>query len=106
LVELPESKNYLIVSLTYFRMLLHTFFAAAKILLLNLARNPRSTEANSDLHIIKPFLHLLEILAGDQRMCSRSEEFKRMSRISIDLMEEARVAVQHLVLQTMEDMAT
>ena len=48
----------------------------------------------SDLQIVEPFLHLLEILAGDKRQCSRSEEAEGIYRLCKELSGRAREAVQ------------
>lgn len=71
-------------------MLLHAFFAAASSMLYHLTQNPTSPNALSDLHLVKPFLRLLEILARDSRAFSRSEELGRMH----SLHDEAKKAVQ------------
>ncbi|KPM42195.1 hypothetical protein AK830_g4308 [Neonectria ditissima] len=75
-------------------MLLHAFFAAASSMLYNLTQNPTSPNALSDLHLVKPFLRLLETLAGDPRTRSRSEELGRMHQTCSSLNNEAKKAVQ------------
>lgn len=75
------------------RILLHPFFAAVEVLLHNVIRHPASPQATSDLHIVEPFIRLLEILAGDKRQCSRSEEAERMYRLCNELNDRARQAV-------------
>lgn len=76
------------------RILLHPFFAAVELLLHNVIQHPESSQAASDLHIVEPFLHLLEILAGEKRQCSRSEEAERMYRLCNELNGRAREAVE------------
>jgi hypothetical protein len=83
-----------LVSLTPYRVLLHPFFAAVTLLLNNLIRSPASRQAQSDLHIVEPFLRLLETLAGDERRCSQSEEARHMYEICSDLDSRAKVAVE------------
>lgn len=78
---------------TAHRILLHPFFAAVEVLLHNVIRHPASPQATSDLHIVEPFIRLLEILAGDKRQCSRSEEAERMYRLCNELNDRARQAV-------------
>lgn len=75
-------------------MLLHAFFAAASSMLYNLTQNPTSPNALSDLHLVKPFLRLLETLTRDPRTRSRSEELGRMHRTCNSLNNEAKKAVQ------------
>lgn len=75
------------------RILLHPFFAAVEVLLHNVIRHPASPQATSDLHIVEPFIRLLEILAGDKRQCSRSEEAERMYLLCNALNDRARNAV-------------
>uniref|UniRef100_L2FT56 Fungal specific transcription factor n=1 Tax=Colletotrichum fructicola (strain Nara gc5) TaxID=1213859 RepID=L2FT56_COLFN len=74
-------------------MLLHSFFAAASSMLYNLTQNPTSPSAFSDLHLLKPFLHLLDTLAKDPRTYSRSEELRRMHNTCTNLHNEANKAV-------------
>lgn len=76
------------------RILLHPFFAAVEVLLHNVIRHPASPQAASDLHIVVPFLHLLEILAGEKRQCSRSEEAEKLYRLCNELNNRAREAVE------------
>jgi hypothetical protein len=78
------------------RILLHPFFAAVEVLLHNVIRQPASPQATSDLHIVEPFLHLLEILAGDKRQCSRSEGAERMYGLCKELKGRAHEAVKQL----------
>lgn len=75
-------------------MLLHAFFAAASSMLYNLTQNPTSPNALSDLHLVKPFLRLLETLTRDPRTSSRSEELRRMHQTCNSLNNEANKAVQ------------
>lgn len=77
-----------------YRILLHPFFAAVEVILNNVIRYPASSQATSDLHIVEPFLRLLEILAGDKRQCSRSEEAEKMYRLSNELNGLAKDAVE------------
>ncbi|KAF6824011.1 fungal specific transcription factor domain-containing protein [Colletotrichum plurivorum] len=83
-------------------MLLHSFFAAASRILHNLTQNPTSPNALSDLHLLKPFLCLLETLAKDPRTYSRSEELRRMHRTCNDLHNEAHKAVHLFSLESTE----
>ncbi|KAL1877531.1 hypothetical protein Daus18300_002519 [Diaporthe australafricana] len=89
LIQVTPSGDYACVWL-----LLHSFFAAVEVLLGNVLRQPASAQASSDLRIVEPFLGLLEILAGDKRQCSRSEEAERMYRVCNDLHGRARQAVE------------
>lgn len=82
------------MSLTQFRTLLDAFFAAASSVLCNLTRNPTSPDARLDLHLVKPFLRLLERLAGDAKTSSQSETLRRMRRTCDSLNREAKQAVQ------------
>jgi hypothetical protein len=75
-------------------MLLHAFFAAASHLLRHLTENPTSPSATSDLHLVRPFLRLLETLSGDPKTSSRSEELGRMHRTCSNLNIEAEKAIQ------------
>ncbi|KAL6861976.1 fungal-specific transcription factor domain-containing protein [Trichoderma novae-zelandiae] len=75
-------------------MLLHAFFAAASSMLYNLTQNPMSPNAISDLHLVEPFLRLLETLARDPSTLSQSEELVRMRRTCNSLNLEAKEAVQ------------
>lgn len=77
-----------------YRILLHPFFAAVEVILNNVIRYPASSQATSDLHFVEPFLRLLEILAGDKRQCSRSEEAEKMYRLSNELNGRTREAVE------------
>lgn len=86
MIELPDT----------FRVLLHPFFAAVEVILHNVIQHPASLQATSDLYIVEPFLQLLEILAGDQRQCSRSEEADRMYGLCKELNDRAHDAVKHL----------
>ncbi|KAH7126542.1 fungal-specific transcription factor domain-containing protein [Dactylonectria estremocensis] len=81
-------------------MLLHAFFAAASSMLYNLTQNPMSPNALSDLHLVKPFLRLLETLVKDPRTASRSEELRRMHRTCNSLNNEAKKAVQLFSLRS------
>lgn len=87
-------------------MLLHAFFAAASSILYNLTLNPTSPQAQSDVHLVKPFLRLLEALAGDQRTWSPSVELGRMIRICNNLNNEANAAVQLFGISTINTMET
>ncbi|KAH6683514.1 fungal-specific transcription factor domain-containing protein, partial [Plectosphaerella plurivora] len=73
-------------------MLLHAFFAAARSILINLNWDPTSSEAQSDLDLVKPVLRLLETLAGNSY--KRSPELKQMQAICNSLNDEAKMAVQ------------
>lgn len=75
-------------------MLLHAFFAAASSMLYNLTQNPTSPNALSDLHLVKPFLRLLETLTRDPRARSGSEELRRMHGTCNNLNNEAEKAIQ------------
>lgn len=92
--------------LTHCRMLLHAFFAAANSIFLNLTWNLTSPQAHSDVHFVKPFLRLLGTLAGDQRICSRSEEFRRMNRICNELNNEAKKAIELFGISMIESIET
>ncbi|KFA51649.1 hypothetical protein S40293_10128 [Stachybotrys chartarum IBT 40293] len=81
-------------------MLLHAFFVAASSMLYNLTQNPTSPNALSDLHLVKPFLRLLETLAREPRACSRSEELRRMHGTCNSLNNEAKKAVQLFSLRS------
>ncbi|KAH0435626.1 fungal specific transcription factor [Colletotrichum camelliae] len=80
-------------------MLLHSFFAAASSMLYNLTQNPTSPSAFSDLHLLKPFLHLLDTLAKDPRTYARSEELRRMHSTCTNLHDEANKAVHPFRLE-------
>ncbi|VUC27863.1 unnamed protein product [Clonostachys rosea] len=75
---------------------IHPLFAAASSLLLHLARNPLSPDAQTDLQLVQPLIRILEVLAADQRRCSRSEESRRLGRLCKELEGEARRAVNLL----------
>lgn len=75
-------------------MLLHAFFGAASSMLYNLTQNPMSPNAISDLHLVEPFLRLLETLARDPSTPSQSEELVRMRHTCSSLNLEAKEAVQ------------
>lgn len=75
-------------------LLLHPFFAAVTALLHNVVRHPESWQAQSDIHIVKPFLQLLEILGAGKGSCSRSEESKRMHHFCRELNGKAEEAVK------------
>ena len=75
-------------------MLLHAFFAAASYMLRHLTENPTSPGAISDLHLVRPFLRLLETLVDDPKASSRSEELRRIHNICNRLHVEAEKAVQ------------
>ena len=87
-------------------MLLHAFFAAASSILYNITWNPTSPEAHSDLHLVKPFLHLLETLARDQSTYSQSEESRRMNHVCNNLNNKAKEAIQVFGNPTVEIMTT
>ncbi|KAF3062500.1 hypothetical protein CFAM422_010661 [Trichoderma lentiforme] len=76
-------------------MLLHAFFAAASIMLYNLTHNPISPNAISDLHLVEPFLRLLETLSRDPNTLSQSKELAQMHRACSSLNLKAKKAVQH-----------
>ena len=86
------------VFLTIDRILLHSFFAAVRVILQNVLRCPAAPQAHTDLHIVEPFLRLLEILAGEGRNCSRSEEANRMHQVCNDLNAKAKEAVERVDL--------
>lgn len=75
-------------------MLLHAFFAAASSMLYHLTQYPMSPTAVSDLHLVEPFLRLLETLARDPGTLSQSQELVRMRRTCNSLNLEAKEAVQ------------
>ncbi|KAI5459148.1 fungal-specific transcription factor domain-containing protein, partial [Mariannaea sp. PMI_226] len=75
-------------------LLLHPFFAAVTTLLENVIRYPNSAQAHSDLHVVEPFLGLLEVLANDEKQCSRSDEAGQMLRTCAVLHDRAKVAVE------------
>lgn len=77
-------------------MLLHAFLAAATSMLYNITQNPTSPNALSDLHLVKPFMRLLGMLAKGSGAGSRSEEIRRMHRTLSGLHDEANTAVQVL----------
>lgn len=83
-----------LASLTDHRILLHPFFAAVTAVLENLLRHPDSHESPSDLQIVQPFLRLLEILAGNERICSQSDESRRMYQVCQGLNERANAAIE------------
>ncbi|OHE95995.1 fungal specific transcription factor domain-containing protein [Colletotrichum orchidophilum] len=74
-------------------MLLHSFFAAASSMLYNLTQNPTSPSALSDLHLLKPFLRLLDTLAKNPRAYAQSEELRQMHNTCTNLHNEANKAV-------------
>ncbi|KAK1458542.1 fungal specific transcription factor domain-containing protein [Colletotrichum cuscutae] len=74
-------------------MLLHSFFAAASSMLYNLAHNPTSPSALSDLHLLEPFLDLLDTLAKNPGTYAQSEELRRMHNACTSLHDEANKAV-------------
>lgn len=76
-------------------MLLHAFFAAASSMLHNLTQNPISPNAISDLHLVEPFLRLLETLSRDPNTLSQSKELAQMHRACSSLNLKAKKAVQH-----------
>ncbi|KAK1842397.1 fungal specific transcription factor [Colletotrichum chrysophilum] len=95
-VRLPSNTNLDSCNVELFNhlaMLLHSFFAAASSMLYNLTQNPTSPSAFSDLHLLKPFLHLLVTLAKDPRTYARSEELRRMHNTCTSLHNEANKAV-------------
>lgn len=77
-------------------MLIHAFFAAASSVLYSLTQNPMSPNAISDLALVKPFLRLLETLAGDPSTVSQSDELVRMritcNRLNNDTIEAVSVS--------------
>ncbi|KAK1570061.1 fungal-specific transcription factor domain-containing protein [Colletotrichum navitas] len=75
-------------------MLLHAFFAATRSILYNLTQNPMSPNALSDLHLVEPFLRLLDTLLKDPRGGSQSEELGRIHTMCNNLNDEAKKAVQ------------
>ena len=75
---------------------MHAFFAATATILSYSACGTTSTQAKLDIHLVQPFLQLLEILAKDQRTCSNSEESKRLRRICDHLREETEEAIRLL----------
>ncbi|KAI3546175.1 fungal specific transcription factor domain-containing protein [Colletotrichum abscissum] len=75
-------------------MLLHSFFAAASSMLYNLAHNPTSPSALSDLHLLEPFLDLLDTLAKNPGTYAQSEELRRMHNACTSLHNEANKAVR------------
>ncbi|KXH40863.1 fungal specific transcription factor domain-containing protein [Colletotrichum nymphaeae SA-01] len=75
-------------------MLLHSFFAAASSMLYNLIHNPTSPSALSDLHLLEPFLHLLDTLAKNPGTYAQSEELRRMHNTCTNLHNEANKAVR------------
>ncbi|KAK1520244.1 uncharacterized protein CCOS01_10363 [Colletotrichum costaricense] len=75
-------------------MLLHSFFAAASSMLYNLAHNPTSPSALSDLHLLEPFLDLLDTLAKNPGTYAQSEELRRMHNACTSLHDEANKAVR------------
>ncbi|KFA46923.1 hypothetical protein S40293_03597 [Stachybotrys chartarum IBT 40293] len=74
-------------------MLLHPCFSAATLLLANIIQHPISPQAQLDLSIVEPFLHLLEFLAGRHGECTQSTEAKRMHGVCRDLECQAREAM-------------
>ena len=73
-------------------LLIHHFFAAVTALLHHVLMNPTYAEALSDLYLIRPFLKLLEILAGEKK----SDEVARMYEFCIDLNRRAIGAVEEV----------
>jgi hypothetical protein len=75
-------------------MLLHAFLSATSSVLYSLLQGPASPNALTDLHLVDPFLRLLETLATDPTEASRSEEIKKMHEHCRRLYNEAERAIQ------------
>ncbi|KAM0544849.1 hypothetical protein ACHAPJ_011594 [Fusarium lateritium] len=94
LMHLIPQGDYAIVWL-----LLQSFFNIAETLLKNVERLPSSPQALSDLHLVEPFLKLLNVLAAEERECYRSEEAKSMRKSCGELWSRASEAVRSMNME-------